>query len=32
LLTLRLIQGALGAISTIGLVLIASTAPKHTLP
>ncbi len=32
LLTLRLIQGALGAISTIGLVLIAASAPKHTLP
>lgn len=32
LLTLRLIQGALGAISTIGLVLIAASAPKQTLP
>jgi MFS family permease len=32
LLTLRLIQGALGAISTIGLVLIAASAPKTTLP
>ncbi|RPJ72641.1 MAG: MFS transporter [Desulfobacteraceae bacterium] len=32
LLALRLIQGALGAISTIGLVLIAASAPKHTLP
>ncbi len=32
LLTLRLIQGALGAISTIGLVLIAASAPKNTLP
>ncbi|MCU0561976.1 MAG: MFS transporter [Desulfobacterales bacterium] len=32
LLALRLIQGALGAISTIGLVLIAASAPKHALP
>jgi DHA1 family multidrug resistance protein-like MFS transporter len=32
LLTLRLIQGALGGISTIGLVLIAATAPKGRLP
>lgn len=32
LLILRLIQGALGAISTIGLVLIAASAPKNTLP
>lgn len=32
LLALRLIQGALGAISTIGLVLIAASAPKHSLP
>jgi MFS family permease len=32
LLTLRLIQGALGAISTIGLVLVAASAPKTELP
>jgi len=32
LLTLRLIQGALGGISTIGLVLIAASAPKGRLP
>jgi MFS transporter, DHA1 family, multidrug resistance protein len=32
LLTLRLIQGALGAISTIGLVLVVASAPKVTLP
>ncbi len=32
LLALRLIQGALGAISTIGLVLIAASAPKHSRP
>jgi MFS family permease len=32
LLTLRLIQGALGGVSTIGLVLIAASAPKDRLP
>ena len=32
LLTLRLIQGALGAISTIGLVLVTASAPKTKLP
>ncbi|MCU0590160.1 MAG: MFS transporter [Desulfobacterales bacterium] len=32
LLTLRLIQGALGAISTIGLVLVVASAPKGQLP
>jgi DHA1 family multidrug resistance protein-like MFS transporter len=32
LLTLRLIQGALGGVSTIGLVLIAASAPKDKLP
>ena len=32
LLTLRLIQGTLGAISTIGLVLVATSAPKNALP
>jgi DHA1 family multidrug resistance protein-like MFS transporter len=32
LLTLRLIQGALGAVSTIGLVLIAGSAPRDKLP
>jgi len=32
LLTLRLIQGALGAISTIGLVLVAASAAKNALP
>jgi DHA1 family multidrug resistance protein-like MFS transporter len=32
LLTLRLIQGALGAVSTTGLVLIAASAPKDRLP
>jgi DHA1 family multidrug resistance protein-like MFS transporter len=32
LLTLRLIQGVLGAISTIGLILIAASAPKNALP
>lgn len=32
LLVLRLIQGVLGAISTIGLVLMTATAPKDRLP
>ncbi|MBI5579589.1 MAG: MFS transporter [Deltaproteobacteria bacterium] len=32
LLTLRLIQGALGGVSTIGLVLITASAPKDRLP
>jgi MFS family permease len=32
LLTLRLMQGALGGVSTIGLVLIAASAPKDKLP
>jgi DHA1 family multidrug resistance protein-like MFS transporter len=32
LLTLRLIQGALGAISTIGIVLVAASAAKNALP
>jgi MFS family permease len=32
LLTLRLMQGALGGVSTIGLVLIAASAPKERLP
>lgn len=32
LLSLRLIQGALGAVSTIGLVLIAGSAPRERLP
>ena len=32
LLALRMIQGALGAISTIGLVLVVASAPKGQLP
>jgi MFS family permease len=32
LLGLRLIQGALGAVSTIGLVLITASAPRNSLP
>ncbi len=32
LLALRLIQGALGAVSTTGIVLIAVSAPKNSLP
>jgi DHA1 family multidrug resistance protein-like MFS transporter len=32
LLTLRFIQGVLGGVSTIGLVLIAASAPKDRLP
>jgi MFS transporter, DHA1 family, multidrug resistance protein len=32
LLTLRLVQGALGGVSTIGLVLIAASVSKHQLP
>jgi DHA1 family multidrug resistance protein-like MFS transporter len=32
LLILRLIQGVLGGVSTIGLVLIAASAPKDRLP
>jgi DHA1 family multidrug resistance protein-like MFS transporter len=32
LLTLRLVQGALGAISTIGLVLVTASAQKTKLP
>lgn len=32
LLTLRLVQGVLGAISTIGLVLMTASAPKERLP
>jgi len=32
LLSLRLVQGVLGGVSTIGLVLIAASAPKNRLP
>lgn len=32
LLTLRLIQGAVGGVSTIGLVLITASAPKDRIP
>ena len=32
LLTLRLIQGVIGGVSTIGLVLITASAPKDRLP
>jgi MFS family permease len=32
LLALRLTQGALGGVSTIGLVLIAGSAPEERLP